>query len=104
MEYELKIGNLKRNLPLCKVSDDLYIAAFVMFGDVEITIECAKELLKKAPEYDVMITAESKGIPLIHEMARQSGKNDYIVARKGPKLYMQNVIFTHVNSRSYWFR
>ncbi len=96
--YELDVAGLKRNLPLCKINDDLYIGAFVMFSDVELTVHCAKELLKLAPEHDIMITAESKGIPLIHEMARQSGSNDYIVARKGPKLYMKNVIFTDVNS------
>ena len=96
--YELNVAGLKRNLPLCKINDDLYIGAFVMFSDVELTVSCARELLKLAPEHDIMITAESKGIPLIHEMARQSGVNDYIVARKGPKLYMKNVIFTDVNS------
>lgn len=98
LSYEMTIAGLKRSLPLCKVNDSLYIAAFVMFGDVELTEACARELLKIAPEYDIMITAESKGIPLLYEMARQAGVNNYIVARKGPKLYMQNVIFTHVNS------
>ncbi len=96
--YEMEIAGLKRKLPLCKINDELYIAAFIMFGDVEMTIECARELLKKAPEFDIMITAESKGIPLLYEMSRQAGINDYIVARKGPKLYMKNVTFTHVNS------
>lgn len=96
--YELNVAGVKRNLPLCRINDDLYIAAFVMFSDVELTCACARELLKLAPEHDVLITAESKGIPLIHEMARQEGVNHYIVARKGPKLYMQNVIYTEVNS------
>lgn len=96
--YEIEVAGLKRNLPLCKISDDLYIGAFIMFGDVELTKACAAELLKKAPEFDIMITAESKGIPLLYEMARQAGTNKYIVARKGPKLYMKNVTFTHVNS------
>lgn len=96
--YEMEVAGLKRNLPLCKINDDLYIGAFIMFGDVELTKACATELLKKAPEFDIMITAESKGIPLLYEMARQAGTNKYIVARKGPKLYMKNVTFTHVNS------
>lgn len=96
--YELEVAGVTRQLPLCKINDDLYIAAFVMFSDVELTCSCAKELLKLAPPHDVLITAESKGIPLIHEMARQEGVNHYIVARKGPKLYMQNVIYTEVNS------
>lgn len=98
MEYQLHVAGLTRNLPLCRVADDFYIAAFIMFGDVELTEHCAAALLEKAPEYDVMVTAESKGIPLLYEMARQSGRNDYIVARKGPKLYMQNVLTTEVDS------
>lgn len=96
--YKMTIAGVERELPLCKVNDKLYIAAFIMFGDVEVTVRSAEELLKKAPEFDVLITAESKGIPLVHEMARQSGRNYYIVARKGPKLYMKDVITTQVDS------
>ena len=98
MFYEMTIAGLKRQLPLCKVTDDLYIGAFIMFSDGEITTASARELLKKAPEFDIMITAESKGIPLVYEMARQAGVNDYIVARKGPKLYMKDIITTEVDS------
>lgn len=96
--YEMNIAGLKRSLPLCKINDDLYIGAFVMFGDVEITKACASELLKKAPEFDIMITAESKGLPLLYEMARQSNASNYILARKGPKLYMKDIVSTDVNS------
>ncbi len=96
--YSMKIAGVERELPLCKVNDNLNIAAFIIFGDVEITVASARELLKKAPEYDVMITAEAKSIPLIHEMARQAGDNYYIIARKGPKIYMQDVITTQVDS------
>lgn len=98
MNYHLEVAGLERELPLCRVADDFYIAAFIMFGDVEITVNSARELLKRAPEFDVLITAESKGIPLLYEMARQAGKNYYIVARKGPKLYMRDVISTKVDS------
>ena len=98
MFYEMTIAGLKRQLPLCKINDDLYIGAFIMFSDVEITKKCAEELLKKAPDFDVIITAESKGIPLAYEMARQAGIDDYVVARKGPKLYMKNIITTEVDS------
>jgi adenine phosphoribosyltransferase len=98
MYYRMKIAGLERDLPICKVNDELYIGAFVIFGDVELTVESAKALLKLAPEYDYMITAEAKGIPLIHEMARQSGQNKYFLARKGPKLYMQNIFEVAVNS------
>ena len=98
MFHEMTIAGCKRQLPLCKITDDLYIAAFIMFSDVEITKACAQELLKKAPEFDIIVTAESKGIPLAYEMAAQAGMNDYIVARKGPKLYMKNVVTTEVDS------
>ena len=93
----MTIAGLERELPLCRVTDDLYIAGFIMFNDVEITIKAAEELLKLAPDFDVLITAESKGIPLCYEMARQSGK-PYITARKGEKLYMQDVVKVQVNS------
>jgi len=98
MVYNMTIAGVNRDLPICKVTDDLYIGAFVIFGDVELTVATAGALLEKAPEFDYMITAESKGIPLIHEMARQSGKNTYFLARKGVKLYMRDVFDVAVNS------
>lgn len=98
MDYKMNIAGLDRALPLCRVTDDLYIGAFVIFGDQELTVACAKELLKKAPEYDYLITAEAKGIPLIHEMARQHGDKKYFLARKKPKLYMTGVLEVNVNS------
>ncbi len=96
--YEIHIAGLTRQLPLCRLTDDLKIGAFVIFGDVELTVASAKALLEKAPEFDIMLTAESKGIPLVHEMARQSGRNTYVLARKAPKLYMKNVIKCEVKS------
>jgi adenine phosphoribosyltransferase len=96
--YEIQVAGLKRQLPLCPISDDLYIAAFVLFGDVELTVACAIELLKLAPEYDVMITAESKGIPLVYEMTKQAGRNKYLLARKSAKLYMRDVVNVEVQS------
>ena len=98
MVYPMNIAGLHRELPLCKVNDDLYIAGFVIFGDPELTVASAGELLKKAPEYDYMITAEAKGIPLIHEMARQDGNRKYFLARKQPKLYMTGVFEMSVKS------
>ena len=92
MYYNIKVAGIERDLPLCPLSDKLYIAAFVLFGDVELTVKCAEELYKLAPEHDVMITAESKGIPLVHEMTRISGKNRYVLARKSVKLYMRDVV------------
>lgn len=98
MEYKMKIAGLERALPLCKVSDSLYIGAFVIFGDPELTTACAKALLEKAPEYDYLITAEAKSIPLIHEMARLNGNQRYLLARKYPKLYMRDVLTAKVRS------
>ena len=89
--YTLQVAGLTRELPLCKLNDKLSIAAFIMFNDVELTVACARDLLAKAPEFDVLVTAEAKGIPLAYEMSRQSGK-PYITARKGAKLYMQNPV------------
>lgn len=97
MYYEMQIAGLTRHLPLCPLNENLYIAGFIMFNDVEITEAAAKALLEKAPEFDVIVTAESKGIPLAYEMARQSGKG-YIVLRKGKKLYMKDIIRTDVDS------
>ena len=98
MTYEIDICGLKRHLPLCRVADDLYIGAFVMFGDVELTVHCATELLKRAPEYDYLIAPEAKSIPLLYEMARQSGAEKYFLARKGPKAYMSGVFEVEVKS------
>jgi len=98
MYHRMNIAGLDRDLPICKVTDELYIAGFVIFGDQELTVACAKALLEKAPEYDYLITAEAKGIPLAHEMARQSGAKKYFLARKAPKLYMTGVFEVTVNS------
>ena len=98
MVYHMTIAGLERDLPVCKVSDSLYIGAFVIFGDQELTVAAARELLKKAPPYDYLITAEAKGIPLVHEMARRNGDKKYMLARKGPKLYMTGVFDVAVHS------
>ena len=84
MTYHIRVAGLERDLPICPVSETLSIAGFVIFGDQELTVACARELLKKAPEYDYIITAEAKGIPLAHEMARQAGDGKYFLARKAP--------------------
>lgn len=98
MVYRMNVAGLERDLPICKVTDDLYIAGFVVFGDQELTVACARELLKRAPEYDYIITAEAKGIPLAHEMARQASAEKYFLARKVPKLYMTGVFQSSVKS------
>ncbi|MBQ2245263.1 MAG: adenine phosphoribosyltransferase [Oscillospiraceae bacterium] len=98
MYYTMKVAGLERDLPICPVNDSLSIAGFVIFGDPELTVACARELLARAPEYDYILTAEAKGIPLAHEMARQAGDARYILARKAPKLYMKDVFEVSVRS------
>jgi adenine phosphoribosyltransferase len=97
-KFTIEIAGLKRDLPICKVTDDLYIAGLVIFGDVELTVACASALLQKAPAYDYMISPEAKSIPLIYEMARQSGADKYFLARKSPKLYMRGVFESGLTS------
>jgi len=98
MTYPMTIAGVDRELPLCRLTDDLMIGAFVIFGDVELTIACARALLEKAPEFDYMVAPEAKAIPLIYEMARQSGRNEYFLVRKKKKAYMDGVFEVDVNS------
>lgn len=96
--YKMNIAGLERELPLCPVSDNLDIAAFIIFGDVELTVKCAEALIPLLPAHDIMLTAEAKSIPLIHELAKQQGENEYIIARKGEKVYMPSSISVNVRS------
>ena len=91
LTYKITVAGVTRDLPLCPLNDSLTIAAFVIFGDVELTCACAAELLKRAPAFDYMVAPEAKAIPLIHEMARQSGRNEYFLVRKKKKAYMSGV-------------
>lgn len=95
--YTMKIAGLERKLEMFPVSDNLDIAAFIIFGDVELTVAGCAELLKKVPEFDVILTPEAKSIPMAYEMARQSGK-PYVIARKGVKVYMRNPLEVKVTS------
>ena len=96
--YRMTIAGLERDLPLCPLNENLQIGAFVIFGDPELTTACSKALLDRAPTYDYMISAEAKGIPLVHEMARLAGNQKYFLARKTPKLYMTGVLEVNVRS------
>lgn len=98
--YPMDVAGLHRELPICKVTDGLYIGAFIMFGDAELTVACARDLLKLVEQgsYDYMLTAEAKSIPLIHEMARQSGAKKYFIARKGMKVYLTDPLHVSVHS------
>lgn len=96
--YHLNVAGVERDLKLFPVNDKLSIAAFILFGDVELTVACARALAEIAPAHDVLVTAEAKSIPLIHEMARQLGENEYVIARKGAKVYMEDIVTVTVNS------
>ena len=96
--YHMTIAGCERDLPICPLNENLSIGAFVIFGDCELTRACAAELLKKAPEFDYLLTAESKGIPLAYEMARQINAPKWMLARKGVKLYMRDVLHVEVRS------
>ena len=98
MTYGIDVAGVHRELPICRVSDTLMIGAFVIFGDVELTCACAGALLEKTPEFDYLVAPEAKAIPLIHEMARQSGQNEYFLVRKAKKLYMNGVFEAVVQS------
>ncbi len=95
--YKIKIAGLERELPLCPVSDTLDIGAFIIFGDVELTVAVAKELIAKCPEFDYIVTPEAKSIPLAYELSRQSGKK-YFVVRKKQKVYMTDPVSVEVKS------
>lgn len=95
--YKMKIAGLERELEKFPVNEKLDIAAFIIFGDVELTVKGCEELLKKVPEFDIIITPEAKSIPIAYEMARQSGK-PYVIARKAIKVYMKNSIEVSVTS------
>lgn len=96
--YHMNIAGCERDLPLCPLNENLMIAGFVIFGDPELTTACAEALLERAPAYDYLITAEAKGIPLVHEMARLAGNQKYFLARKASKLYMTGVLEVTVRS------
>ena len=98
LTYPMTIAGVDRALPICPLNDNLAIGAFVIFGDPELTTAAAGALLDRAPEYDYIITAEAKGIPLAHEMARLSGNQKYFVARKKAKAYMTGVFEVKVQS------
>ncbi len=95
--YKMKIAGLERELPVCPLNDKVSIAGFIVFGDVELTVKSCEALLAKLPDFDYIVTPEAKSIPLAYEMSRQSGKK-YFVARKKPKLYMQNPVTVDVRS------
>jgi len=96
--YTLHVAGLTRELPIIKLSYDLSIASFVILGDTEIVRKTAPIIAKKLPEVDFIVTAEAKGIPLAYEISRILNLNEYVVARKSIKAYMEEPIEVEVNS------
>lgn len=96
--YDLEVCGLKRKLPVVQVSDELKIASFVILGDTELVVEAAKKFDEILPEFDVIVTAEAKGIPLVHEVAKLRHMPRYVVARKSVKPYMNDPVVTEVVS------
>lgn len=95
--YNLEIAGLTRELPIIPINEEISIASFVILGDTELVCKVAPLLIEKLPPFDVLVTAEAKGIPLAFEISRILGMN-YIVARKSVKAYMDNPITEEVNS------
>ena len=96
--YTLNVAGLTRELPIIKLSYDLSIASFVILGDTEIVRKTAPIIAKKLPEVDLIVTAEAKGIPLAYEISKVLNLNEYVVARKSVKAYMEESIEVEVNS------
>ncbi|MEM1953594.1 MAG: phosphoribosyltransferase family protein [Nitrososphaerota archaeon] len=86
--YELEIEGFKRVLPMMKVSDNLYIAYFDSLGDLEFLSHCARLLAQRLVGSEVLITSETKGVPLVHEIAKILGHRYYVIARKRVIPYM----------------
>ncbi|MDX8045553.1 phosphoribosyltransferase family protein [Gracilibacillus sp. S3-1-1] len=96
--YTLTINGLTRELPIIPINEQLSIASFVILGDTELVCHVAPLLADKLPEVDYIVTAEAKGIPLIHELTKVLGMKHYILARKSVKAYMENPLIHQVNS------
>lgn len=92
--YPMHVAGLDRDFPICKVTDDLYIGAFIMFGDAELTVRCAEELLKLAEgiDYDYLFTAEAKSIPSSTRWRARAARKSILSRARAPKVYMPDPI------------
>ena len=91
--YTVEVAGVKRNLPLFEVAPGLRIAVLNILGDTELVKACAVALAQRLAdtEYDALVTAEAKSIPLVHTLALETAK-DYVVLRKSYKLYMGETV------------
>ena len=85
--YPMHVAGLDRDFPICKVTDDLYIGAFIMFGDAELTVRCAEELLKLAEgiDYDYLFTAEAKSIPSSTRWRARAARKSILSRARAPR-------------------
>jgi len=91
--HSVEIAGLKRELPLFEIKPGLKIAILNILGDTELVQASAKELAKKLADkqYDVLVTAEAKSIPLVYALSVET-KKPYVVLRKTYKLYMGDAL------------
>jgi len=92
--YELELLGMRRRLPLINVSEDTWIAYFDSLGDREFIVHCARILAERVRDCDVLMTSETKGIPLVHEIAGILGHSYYLVCRKEVKDFMKDPVVT----------
>ncbi|HEY59781.1 MAG TPA: adenine phosphoribosyltransferase [Anaerolineae bacterium] len=97
--YPIEIGGVKRNLRLFEVKTGVRIAIINILGDTELVQAAAQELAKKMDNkaYDVIVTAESKSIPLAHALSVNTGK-PYVILRKDYKIYMGDALKAETRS------
>ncbi|WMJ79015.1 phosphoribosyltransferase family protein [Sedimentibacter sp. MB35-C1] len=96
--YNIEVSGVKRELNIVQINDKLSIASFVILGDTEVVCAAAKDIVKKLPPVDYLVTAEAKGIPLTFEISRLLNMKKYIVVRKSVKPYMNEPIIDEVVS------
>ena len=91
--YAIEIAGLKRELRLFEIKPGLRIAILNILGDTELVQACAKELREKLKdtEYDVLVSAEAKSIPLAHALSVET-KRPYVILRKTYKPYMGDAL------------
>jgi len=91
--YAIEIAGLKRELPLFEIKPGLRIAILNILGDTELVQACAKELAKRLKdfEYDILVTAEAKSIPLAYALSVET-KKPYVILRKTYKPYMGDAL------------
>jgi adenine phosphoribosyltransferase len=105
-EYEIELLGIRRRLPVVPISDKLWIAAFVLWGDVELTNACARAIAARIQPlaFDYIVSIEAKALPLVHMVATYLSDpvaglyRPYVVLRKSVKSYMARPLTVQVKS------